>query len=52
MFDQVTQKISFFGRKLASGEYDQNKKSLVQKGIDALIRLKDAIMNKIRGIKK
>lgn len=52
MLDQVSQKISFFGRKLASGDYDQNKKSLFQKGLDALNRLKEAIMNKLRGIRK
>lgn len=52
MLDQVGQKIGFFTRKLASGDIDQNKRSFFQKGLDALNKLKDAIMNRIRGIKK
>lgn len=49
---QVTEKLGFFTRQLASGNIDQNKRSFLQKGIDTLTRLKDLILNKIKGIKK
>jgi hypothetical protein len=52
MLDQVGQKIGFFSSRLANGNIDQNQRGLMQKGLDALKRLKDAIMNKIRSIRR